>query len=61
MSTASVPYEHLGEALATDYFRIRAQFTDEQWARFIDTRRFVDQEVLPVINEYWGAPSSRGR
>ena len=53
MSTASVPYEHLGEALATDYFRIRAQFTDEQWARFIDTRRFVDQEVLPVINDYW--------
>ena len=33
MSTASVPYEHLGEALATDYFRIRAQFTDEQWVR----------------------------
>jgi glutaryl-CoA dehydrogenase len=53
MSTASVPYQHLGEALATDYFRIRAQFTDEQWARFIDTRRFVDQEVLPVINDYW--------
>ena len=53
MSTASVPYEHLGEALATDYFRIRAQLTDEQWARFIDTRRFVDQEVLPVINDYW--------
>jgi glutaryl-CoA dehydrogenase len=53
MSTASVPYQHLGEALATDYFRIRGQFTDEQWERFIDTRRFVDQEVLPVINDYW--------
>jgi glutaryl-CoA dehydrogenase len=53
MSTATLPYEHLGEALATDYFGIRDQFTQEQWQRFIDTRRFVDQEVLPVINDYW--------
>jgi alkylation response protein AidB-like acyl-CoA dehydrogenase len=53
MSTATLPYEHLGEALATDYFGIRKQFTEEQWQRFIDTRRFVDQEVLPVINDYW--------
>jgi glutaryl-CoA dehydrogenase len=53
MSTATLPYEHLGEALATDYFGIRDQFTKEQWQRFIDTRRFVDQEVLPVINDYW--------
>jgi glutaryl-CoA dehydrogenase len=53
MSIATLPYEHLGEALATDYFGIREQFTEEQWLRFIDTRRFVDQEVLPVINDYW--------
>jgi glutaryl-CoA dehydrogenase len=43
----------LGEALATDYFFVREQFSDEQWERFIRTRRFVDQEVLPVINDYW--------
>ncbi|HEU5002415.1 MAG TPA: acyl-CoA dehydrogenase family protein [Actinomycetota bacterium] len=48
-----MPYEHLGEALATDYFLVRDQFTDEQWDRFISTRRFVDREVLPTINEYW--------
>jgi glutaryl-CoA dehydrogenase len=53
MSIATLPYENLGEALATDYFGIREQFTIEQWQRFIDTRRFVDQEVLPVINDYW--------
>src|SRR5207244_3752928 len=53
MSTAAMPYEHLGEALATDYFLIREQFTDEQWDMFIRTRRFVDREVLPVINDYW--------
>ena len=43
----------LGEALATDYFFIRDQLTDEQWERFIETRRFVDREVLPVIGGYW--------
>jgi glutaryl-CoA dehydrogenase len=48
-----MPYQHLGEALATDYFLVREQFSEEQWERFIATRRFVDQEVLPVINDYW--------
>src|SRR5215208_1523850 len=55
MAPTTVPYQHLGEALATDYFRIREQFTDEQWGHFIEVRRFVDQEVLPAINEYWEA------
>ena len=55
MSTTTMPYEHLGEALATDYFLVREQFADEQWERFLATRRFVDQEVLPVINRYWEA------
>ena len=53
MPTDPMPYEHLGEALATDYFFVREQFDDEQWAHFIETRRFVDTEVLPVINDYW--------
>ena len=43
----------LQTALATDYFGVREQFTEEQWDRFLATRRFVDAEVLPVINEYW--------
>jgi glutaryl-CoA dehydrogenase len=51
--TDPMPYAHLGEALATDYFMVREQFSDEQWDLFIRTRRFVDQEVLPVINDYW--------
>jgi glutaryl-CoA dehydrogenase len=42
-------------ALATDYFRLRDQFTDDDYERFLATRRFVDEEVLPVINEYWEA------
>jgi glutaryl-CoA dehydrogenase len=51
--TTTLPYAHLGEALATDYFFVREQFTDEQWEHFLRTRRFVDDEVLPVINDYW--------
>jgi glutaryl-CoA dehydrogenase len=43
----------LGEALGTDFFTVREQFTDEQWDRFITTRRFVDTEVLPVVADYW--------
>jgi glutaryl-CoA dehydrogenase len=53
MSTTAIPYEHLGNALATDYFLVRETFTDEQWERFLATRRFVDDEVLPAINAYW--------
>ncbi len=53
MTTSAMPYEHLGEALATDYFGVREQFTEEEWDRFISTRRFVDQQVLPVINDFW--------
>ncbi len=46
-------YEHLGQALGTDFFTVREQFTDEQWDRFITTRRFVDDQVVPVIGDYW--------
>jgi len=55
VSAQPVPYSHLGEALATDYFFVREQFSDEQWERFLATRRFVDHEVLPAINGYWEA------
>jgi glutaryl-CoA dehydrogenase len=51
--TVAMPYAHLGEALATDYLFVREQFGEEQWERFIRTRRFVDTEVLPAINGYW--------
>ena len=55
MSATGLPYAHLGDALATDYFHVRDQFTDEQWEHFLATRRFVDREVLPAINSYWEA------
>jgi glutaryl-CoA dehydrogenase len=43
----------LGRALATDYFWVRDQFTEEQWDVFMRARRFVDDEVLPAIGPYW--------
>jgi glutaryl-CoA dehydrogenase len=55
MAATALPYAHLGEALATDYFHLRDQFSDEQWEFFDATRQFVDDEVLPVINGYWEA------
>jgi glutaryl-CoA dehydrogenase len=48
-----VSSEHLGESLGTDFFSVREQFTDEQWSHFITVRRFVDEEVVPVVGPYW--------
>jgi glutaryl-CoA dehydrogenase len=45
--------EHLGESLGTDFFSVREQFSDEQWSRFTAVRRFVDDEVVPVVGPYW--------
>jgi len=45
----------MSTALATDYFNLRDQFTDDELERFLATRRFVDEEVLPQINAYWEA------
>jgi glutaryl-CoA dehydrogenase len=51
MTTRIAP--EFGTALATDYFLLREQFDDAEWEPFLRTRRFVDEEVLPVINDYW--------
>jgi glutaryl-CoA dehydrogenase len=48
-----VASEHLGESLGTDFFSVQEQFTDEQWSHFITVRRFVDEEVVPVVGAYW--------
>ncbi len=45
----------LGAARPTDFMFVRDRFTDEEWEYFLATRRFVDEEVLPVINSYWEA------
>lgn len=56
-ATTDVPHEpehaQIGGSLGTDFFFVRDQFSDEEWKRFIDVRRFVDREVLPVAAGYW--------
>src|SRR5262249_58022352 len=47
-------YSDLGKALATDYFFLRQQLSPEQLDYFGRTRRFVDEEVIPVIGGFWG-------
>ena len=49
----TTPESQLGRALATDYFFIREQLTEEQLDVLRRMREFVDHEVLPVIGDYW--------
>src|SRR6476661_5982729 len=46
-------YETIGRSRGTDYFRIADQLTAEERSYWRTTRDFVDDEVLPVINDYW--------
>jgi len=43
----------IGQALGTDYFLIRGTLRDQDVDYLDRTRRFVHDEVLPVINGYW--------
>jgi glutaryl-CoA dehydrogenase len=46
-------FDGLGHALATDYFFLREQLTEDQLEKLRRLRLFVDDEVLPVIGGYW--------
>jgi glutaryl-CoA dehydrogenase len=46
-------YANIGRSLGTDYFHIADQLTMQERDYWRRTRDFVDNEVLPVINEYW--------
>ncbi len=50
---SSAVYETIGRSQGTDYFRIADQLTAEELDYLRRTRDFVDDEVLPVINDYW--------
>jgi len=45
----------IGRSRGTDFFRIADQLTSEELDYWNRTRRFVDDEVLPVIGDYWEA------
>ena len=57
MTTGTSPtpslFENLGHALSTDYFFLREQLTEDELKVLRRVRAFVDDEVLPVIGEYW--------
>ncbi|HEY1518448.1 MAG TPA: acyl-CoA dehydrogenase family protein [Solirubrobacteraceae bacterium] len=53
MLTTPDLFGDLGHSLATDYFFLREQLTDEQLELLRRVRVFVDDEVLPVIGDYW--------
>ena len=46
-------FDTIGRACGTDFFRIRDQLTADERDYLDRTRAFVDDEVLPVINDYW--------
>jgi glutaryl-CoA dehydrogenase len=46
-------YADVGKALGTDYFLLRDQLSQQEIDYLERTRRFVDDEVLPVIGDYW--------
>jgi glutaryl-CoA dehydrogenase len=43
----------VGKALGTDYFLLRGELTDGELEYLDRTRRYVHDEVLPVINPFW--------
>ena len=50
---AGPPPEGIGRSRGTDYFRIADQLSDLELDCWRRTRDFVDDQVLPVINDYW--------
>ncbi len=53
MLTAPELFGDLGHSLSTDYFFLREQLTEDQLEVLRRVRLFVDDEVLPVIGDYW--------
>jgi glutaryl-CoA dehydrogenase len=43
----------IGRALGTDYFLLRSELTEDELDYLDRTRRFVEEEVLPVMPGYW--------
>ena len=43
----------IGRALGTDYFLLRSELSEDELDYLDRTRRFVEEEVLPVMPGYW--------
>jgi glutaryl-CoA dehydrogenase len=49
----ATPQLDVGKALGTDYLLLRSELTKEETDYLDRTRRFVDDEVLPVMPGHW--------
>jgi glutaryl-CoA dehydrogenase len=45
--------DNIGRARGTDYFLIAEQLSESELDYLMRTQHFVDNDVLPVINDYW--------
>ena len=45
--------DNIGRARGTDYFLIAEQLTESELDYLRRAQQFVDNDVLPVINDYW--------
>ncbi len=45
--------ENIGASLRTDYYLLREDLSQQHLDYLRRTRRFVEEDVLPVINGYW--------
>lgn len=53
-ATAARPvYTDIGKALGTDYFLLKSELSTDEQQYLERTRRFVQDEVMPVINGFW--------
>ena len=52
-ASARPVYTGIGQALGTDYFLLKGDLTVAELDYLERTRRYVHDEVLPVINGYW--------
>jgi glutaryl-CoA dehydrogenase len=53
VTTSTGPATDVGKALGTDYFLIRPELSDAERDYLDRTRRYVDDEVIPVIADFW--------
>jgi len=53
MSAPTPRLYDVGRSLSTDYFGLRDEIRGADLELLLRTRAFVDDEVLPVIGDYW--------
>ena len=53
MTTPTPRLYDVGRSLSTDYFGLRDEIRGQDLELLLRTRAFVDDEVLPVIGDYW--------